>query len=135
MPENEVPVVQKFDLEELIYNFHQCGIHVVVQTSNVGLMLTITDRLSRIRGEQLIVWPTQEHGAAAQTANTPASTRLSKLYWGVVEGLTFLADRLPLNSYSPPYTPSPPCTGWEAKRAGAKPLAYTPLPAVVTFLE
>ena len=46
MPENEVPVVQKFDLEELIYNFHQCGIHVVVQTSNVGLMLTITDRLA-----------------------------------------------------------------------------------------
>lgn len=66
MPENEVPVVQKFDLEELIYHFHQCGIHVVVQTSNVGLMLTITDRLCRIRGEQLIEWPTQERGVAAQ---------------------------------------------------------------------
>ena len=66
MPENEVPVVRKFDLEELIYNFHRCGIHVVVQTSNVGLMLTITDRLSRIRGEQLIEWPIQERGAAAQ---------------------------------------------------------------------
>jgi hypothetical protein len=66
MPESEVPVVQKFDLEELIYNFHQCGIHVVVQTSNVGLMLTITDRLCRIRREQLIEWPTRERGAAVQ---------------------------------------------------------------------
>ncbi|MGZ3338933.1 MAG: hypothetical protein ACXU9B_04080 [Reyranella sp.] len=66
MPENEVAVVQKFDLEELIYNFHRSGIHVVIQTSNVGLMLTITDRLYRIRREQLIEWPTQEHGAAAK---------------------------------------------------------------------
>ena len=66
MSKHEVPVVQTFDLEELIHNFHDCGIHVVVQTSNVGLMLTITDRLSRIRAEQLIELPLQEHGTAAQ---------------------------------------------------------------------
>ena len=67
-----MPSVQKFDLEELIYDFHECGIHIVIQTSNVGLMLTITDRLSRIRAEQLFELPAQERGAAAQWLRSQA---------------------------------------------------------------
>ena len=44
-------VTQELDLEELIFDFHESGIHVLLQTSNVGMMLTITDSLSRIRAE------------------------------------------------------------------------------------
>ena len=87
-----MPSVQKFDLEELIYDFHECGIHVVIQTSNVGLMLTITDRLSRIRAEQLFELPAQERGAAAQwlrsqalvlfpDGDTPVSTQMGGVHW------------------------------------------------------
>ena len=42
-------VAEELDLEELIFDLHESDIHVALQTSNVGMMLTITDGLSRIQ--------------------------------------------------------------------------------------
>lgn len=56
-------VTEELDLEELIFDFHESGIHVLLQTSNVGMMLTITDGLSRIRAEHLIERPIQNSPA------------------------------------------------------------------------
>ena len=64
MRKNEF-VTEELDLEELIFNFHESGIHVLLQTSNVGMMLTITDSLSRIRAEHLIERPIRSSGVAA----------------------------------------------------------------------
>ena len=62
-------VTEELDLEELIFDFHESGIHVLLQTSNVGMMLTITDGLSRIRAEHLIERP------LTPTANIPVATQ------------------------------------------------------------
>ena len=56
-------VAEELDLEELIFDLHESDIHVVLQTSNVGMMLTITDGLSRIGAEHLIERPIRNSSA------------------------------------------------------------------------
>jgi hypothetical protein len=56
-------VAEELDLEELIFDLHESGIHILIQTSNVGMMLTITDGLSRIRAEHLIERPIRDSPA------------------------------------------------------------------------
>ena len=43
MMKNEF-VTEELGLEELIFDFHESAIYVLLQTSNVGMMLTITDK-------------------------------------------------------------------------------------------
>ena len=71
-------VTEELDLEELIFDFHEIGIHVLLQTSNVAMMLTITDSLSRIRAEHLIERPIQSSGVAALWLHSQALVLFSK---------------------------------------------------------
>jgi hypothetical protein len=53
-PRSHTSALRTLDLEEVVRDLHDSGIYVMVQTNSIGMMLTITDQLYRIRAEYLI---------------------------------------------------------------------------------